>query len=57
MASLPLLSVFIVFLVIQKGDLFKLPKASNGTDDDVNLKIVHGNIGNHNQFPYQVGAW
>ena len=56
MTSLPLLAVFILFLSIQKGELFKLPKASNGTDDDVNLKIVHGNIGNHNLFPYQVSC-
>ena len=54
MTSLSLLSVFVLFFFVQKGDLFKLPNVSNGTDDDVNLKIVNGNIGNHNQFPYQV---
>ena len=52
MTSLSLL--FALFLFIQQGDLYKLPNVSNGTDAGPNLKIVHGEIGNHNQFPYQV---
>lgn len=31
---------------------YSLPKASNGTDDDVNLKIVNGETSDYHTFPF-----
>ena len=39
---------------VQLNNAFKLPKVSNNTDDNVNLKIVNGHIANHYMFPFVV---
>ena len=39
---------------IQLNDAFRLPKVSNDTGDDINLKIVNGQITNHRTFPFMV---
>lgn len=47
-------SLVVLFASIQLNDAFRLPKVSNDTEDNVNLKIVNGQITNHHVFPFMV---
>ena len=40
--------------ITQQNDAYRLPKVSNGTDDNQNLGIVGGQITGHHSFPFIV---
>ena len=47
-----LVSTLLLAGTFELAAAFHLPKASNGTDDDVNLRIVNGETSDFHTFPF-----
>lgn len=47
-----LVSVLLLVRNFELGTAYNLPKVSNDTDDDINLKIVNGEISDYHTFPF-----